>query len=92
MVQHLKKHGYEYYEENALNLLWSNAFPQVRIREYKSVSGKCNTCEGLKDLIKVVMIRIVFLFILSIIRIIFFNNNIYFFYCRKGRLRKIGRL
>ena len=30
--------------------LWAHAFPDVKIREYKAVSGKCKTCAALSEL------------------------------------------
>jgi len=30
--------------------LWTHAFPDVKIREYKAVSGKCKTCAALSEL------------------------------------------
>jgi len=30
--------------------LWNSCFPKVKIREYKNVSGKCDICEALKNM------------------------------------------
>lgn len=60
-----KNEVYEEYAENAIIHnevpysynefceMWRNAFPHVRIRQYKAVSGKCDICERLKALLKV---------------------------------------
>jgi len=39
-----------YYNYNDFAKLWTICFPYVKIREYKAVSGKCNTCAILSDL------------------------------------------
>ena len=40
------------YSYDAFCALWDRAFPKVKIREFKSVSGKCECCEQFKYLMK----------------------------------------
>ena len=39
----------ELYSQSDFGKLWKVCFPNVRIREYKAVTGKCNTCAHLSD-------------------------------------------
>jgi len=45
-----KLNGVEFYNYNDFAKLWTTCFPYVKIREFKAVSGKCNTCAILSDL------------------------------------------
>jgi len=45
-----KLNGFDFYSYNDFAKLWTTCFPNVKIREFKAVSGKCNTCAILSDL------------------------------------------
>lgn len=45
------------YSESQFSNLWDKAFPKVKIRKFKNVSGKCECCEQFKYLMKTLRSR-----------------------------------
>ena len=49
-VDDMKMHSNPYLSDTDFGQMWINCFPHVKIREFKAVSGKCETCMKLSKL------------------------------------------
>lgn len=65
------------YSSDAFRDLWRDVFPHVKIRQYKSVAGKCDVCERLKALMKVRTKLLNRIFTLCVLSDMFFYSIIF---------------